>query len=501
MINTNLLSAMSALGIGFTLIISVIAVVVFALLVWLIVKNIGEKSGSKFFKYAILAVLGAIVVRFIFALFVGGFRDDFLTYKNVIESASSGGLAEYFNESDQFTLQIFPVSYYLVLLFGNFGRALGFATTSAQLSIFIKIPFIVADALTVALLYKIASKYINEKVGLIIASAYAICPVFVLCAGAYGSTVSLVIPLLIWSGYSIVNKRHFQSMLAMGVAMITHQIAVYIFPVYAVYYVYRFVRSLIVTINAKKAGESGIKSKLCIKLPLYFLLATAIIYVICLPVSANSIGYNPFVLIYSLFIKPLADAYYFSNNGLSLYNIFGRNAQALGSGFPVVIFIVLFCLIIVGIVSVIYFSKRNTASVCLIVTYILYTVITYYIGINLTDIVPVCALLLLSYILTQDKRILVSFGLTTLATTMVMFVAMDNAVCLNMDALNTFYKTVFQITDGGGIVFLIIATLISVISHIYMSFTVLDITVTNKRKLLSQDKNAGIANTLIGLFK
>ncbi|MBR2988867.1 MAG: hypothetical protein IKC64_03990, partial [Clostridia bacterium] len=173
----------------------------------------------------------------------------------------------------------------------------------------------------------------------------------------------------------------------------------------------------------------------------------------------------------------------------------------VGSEFPVVLFIVLFCLIIVGIVSVIYFSKRNTASVCLIVTYVLYTVVTYYIGINLTDIVPVCALLLLSYILTQDKRILASFGLTSLATTMLAFVAMDNAGCLNMNPINTFYKTVFQIVDGAGVVFLIIATVISIISHIYTSFTVLDITISNKRKLLSPNKNANLASTVIDLFK
>ncbi|MBR2989260.1 MAG: glycosyltransferase family 39 protein, partial [Clostridia bacterium] len=326
MINTNLLSAMSALGIGFALIVSVLAVVAFALLVWFTTKNLGENNGASMFKYAVIIAVGAMVIRFVFSLFIGGFRDDFLTYKNVLESMSSGGLSDYFSK---FSTQISLVSYYLVLMFGGIGRAFGFSTIGAEISVFIKIPFIIADAITVMLLYRIASKYINEKVGLIVSGAFAVCPVFVICSGLYGSTVSLVIPLLIWSAYSLVNKRHFQSIFAFGLAMLTHPVAIYIFPVYAVYYIYRFVRSIITTVKAKKAGKNDKKSKLFIKILAYYLISMVAIYVICLPISAKSIGYNPFVLIYSLFLKPLAEAYYFSNNGLSLYNIFGRNSITL----------------------------------------------------------------------------------------------------------------------------------------------------------------------------
>ncbi|MBQ8882108.1 MAG: glycosyltransferase family 39 protein, partial [Clostridia bacterium] len=365
MIDISNVGAMSALGIGLTLIIIVLAFAICALGVWLIVKNTANTSAVKFTKFALIAVLVAVVLRFVLSLFIGGYRDDILTYKNIVEGA---GFSAYYAK---FTDQIFPVPYYLIMLFGAISKGAGFSAIAGEFTIFVKIPFILADGITVALLYKIASKYINEKVGLVIAGIFAIAPVFVLASGVYGSAISLLIPLLIWSLYSLINKRHFQAILAFGLAMISHIMAVYLFPVFAIYYGYRFIRSIIVSVRAKKAGESGLKSKLCIKIPVFFLASFLITYIVCLPLTATSVGANPFVFIFEQFINPLTKVYYFSNNGLSIFNIFGRNAATLGSQFPTVVFLILFAFIISGIVSVIYFSKRNTASVCLILTYIL----------------------------------------------------------------------------------------------------------------------------------
>ena len=499
MINLNQASTMSTIGIGIVLILVTITIALCAILVWLITKNI--KSDNKNYNryYLIIIVAGGVIVRFVLSLFFGGFRDLSLTYKNIVESFSiTGGMGEFY---DRFIGEIFPLPYYLILILGGLSRALGFAVTTAESMVFIKFPLIIADAITILLLNKIASKYINEKVGLIIAGAYAFSPVFIIESGIYGSTIAYLIPLLIWAGYSLVNKRHFQAIFAYSLAMITHILAVYAFPVFVIYFGYRFIRSIIVSINAKKAGAKGLKSKLCIKIPVYSIVSFITIYLICLPISLSSIGANPLVFIYSLTLKPLASVYYFSNNGISIYNLFGRNAIELGNSFPTAIFIIIFALIICGIISVVYFSKRNTASVCLILTHISYTVITYYVGANLTDIVVICALLLLSYILTQDKRILTVFALTSLSATIASITALDNANCLNMYEISYFYKTVFQITDGVALVFLIVSSVISIISHIYLSFTLLDITIANKRKLLAYDENATITSSINNLFK
>lgn len=71
-----------------------------------------------------------------------------------------------------------------------------------------------------------------------------------------------------------------------------------------------------------------------ISCPFIFIASFLLKYVVSLPLIIKDYGANPFTFIYNLFLAPLASLEYFSYNGLSIFNIFGKNAETVNVTFP-----------------------------------------------------------------------------------------------------------------------------------------------------------------------
>ena len=203
-------------------------------------------------------------------------------------------------------------------------------------------------------------------------------------------------------------------------------------------------------------------------------------------------------------MKPLVTPEYFSYNGLSIYNIFGKNAEAINVTFPSVAFTVCFGVLIFAIVAAVYFSKKNRAVLPLLGAYVLFTIASYFPDSTPVSIIPVLALLLASFVYTKDRRLLQIFSAASLALVPNLLTAMAYGGYFNMLALGEFtsssYTGVSTLTSGAGLVISIICSIISVAAHLYFTFAAFDITMSNNRKLLTGKSDIGYFKGIARLF-
>lgn len=504
-----LLSAASTANTGadvaFTVIMILITVAVLFTAIWLIAKFINAPKGANLSKFVVISVSVGVVIRVLCAVFIGGYRPDFTVYNTMIDYFIKDGVAGYYAQNG---VEIYPIAFYIIAAFGGLGRVFGIASGSAYLSVMIKIPFILADVITAVLLYRLAKRYINSQIGVVLAGLYCVCPLFFTASAIWGSALTLLVPMLIGSFCFLAEKKHFWALLIYAFALITAKEAMYLYPLFLIYYGYLFVRSIVKNAKNKVQFADALKDgeySLAYKLPVYFICMFLIKYLLALPLTVVDFKGNPFGFIYNVLLAPLASLNYFSYNGLSIFNIFGKNAEALGSTFPDVVFTVCFGVLISAIVAVVYFSKKNRAVLPLLAAYVLYTLATYFLDANVMSVLPVAALLLFAFIYMKDRRILQIFSVVTIAVVITSLTAFATGGYFNMLDAASFvapsYTGSVEMTEGFPLVVLIICSVISVAAHLYMTLVTFDITMSNNRKVMNGNAEVGYFEGIKYLFK
>ncbi|MFR5062136.1 MAG: hypothetical protein ACLTEK_03890 [Christensenellales bacterium] len=504
-----LISVASTANLGadvtFTVVTILLTVAVLLTAVWLLAKFINAHKGANVVKFVVITVAAGVVIRVLSSLFIGGYRYEFTVYNRMIDHFMTNGFSDYYFK---FGAEVYPFSYYIFALFGGLGRIFGLESGSAYLSVMIKIPFIIADAASSIILYRAAKRYVNAETGAVLAGVYSLCPVFFTASGIWGSSVALLMPFILGSFYLLISKKHLAAILVYSLAMLVVKDATYLYPLYLIYYGFIFVRSIVRNVREKKAFKESVRDgelSLAYKLPVYFTASFLLKYVVSLPLIIKDYGANPFTFIYNLFLAPLASLEYFSYNGLSIFNIFGKNAETVNVTFPSVIFTVCFGILIAAIICVVYFSKKNRAVLPLLAAYVLYTLATYFLDSDAMSVIPVLALLLLSFVYIKDRRILQVFCLTAFAGVTAALAAMVNGGFMNMLGAESFvlpsYTGSPALTSGFGLVTIIFCSVISVASHLYLTLVAFDITMSNNRKLLGGRSDIGYFEGIKQLFK
>ncbi len=503
------LSAASTANLGadvaFTVIMILLTVAVLFTAIWLIAKFINAPKGVALGKFVIISVSVGVVIRVLCAVFVGGYRPDFTVYNTMLDYFIKNGVAGYYEQNG---VVIYPLAFYLIAAFGGLGKIFGIASGSAYLSLMIKIPFVIADVITAVLLYKIAKRYINSQIGVVLSGLYCVCPLFFTASAIWGSALTLLVPMLIASFYFLAEKKHFLALLFYSFALITAKEAMYLYPLFLIYYGYLFVRSIVKNAKNKVQFADALKDgeySLAYKLPVYFIGMFLIKYLLALPLTLKDFGANPFGFIHHVLLAPIASLDYFSYNGLSIFNIFGKNAEPLSSSFPDVIFTVCFGVLVAGIVAVVYFSKKNRAVLPLLAAYVLYTLATYFLDSAAMSVLPVAALLLFAFIYMKDRRILQIFSVVTLVMVITSLTAFVTGGYFNMLDASAYvapsYTGSVEMTEGFPLVVLIICSVISVAAHLYMTLVTFDITMSNNRKLMNGKTDVGYFEGIKYLFK
>lgn len=493
----------------FAVLFSLLSVAVVLVAVFLIMRLLNRDAKSNGSFAAVLAMIVGIgvVLRLLLTFLIKGYRADFNQIANAMEHVAANGFTDYYRNGGG----LFPLPLLLYGLFGVITGGMGVSAVSIWMQFFVKLPLVIADAVTAVLLYRIAKRYINPYVGLVIAGLFSICPVFMLASGVWGSLYSLLTMELVLALDFLARKNYIGLIGVYGAALLTMKDAVYLFPLVAVFVVYNYVKACMAI---KKEGVKGFtavwnndKTTAVIRVPIYIVAATVLMYCISLPVMLADYGAGFFTWMYNFFFRPLVDLTYFGYNALGIFTIFVKNGDRLGGQFPTTVFVVIFAVLILAIVLLIYLSKKNRANLVLLAAYCMMTLATYFVDFGAMALVPVLGILLLAFILIRDKRILHVFAVVSLmvvinaSTVLIAAGHLGNAIDALLSASNALYNGTTVLDSGFNLAMSIICSVFTVLSHLYFTIVMLDVSVSNKRKLLNGSSDISFGKSIVSFIK
>lgn len=521
MLNSLMATSMTA-NVLFVVIFALLSVITVFLLVWLLTKFMGKKENpavstlssgdvsvipggnltveqtasyvapkktNNKMNYLLLLTVGiaiGAIIRIVLALFVRGYIPEFTVITDFfLKIKSDGFINNYYSGG----AKLFPILYYF---YGGIAGVLNLAADATLMPFIVKLPFIICDVITAVILYKAAKKYLNSAVGVIVAVFYSLCPLFIFGSSVWGSTYSVLAMFLVLSLYFLAQKRYVATMISFSVALLSGKEAIYLFPVFAVFLIYNFIKAIN---TLKKSGGSfadALKSKetsAIISIPVTFISCLIGMFLVCMPLLIDAGKLNFFDFTITFFFEPLGTFEVFGRNALSIFNLFMRNGTRLGTSFPSVVFSIIFGIIIFAIVLLIYLSKKNRANLVFLSAYILFTLCTYFVDITELTLLPMMAILLLSYLFIRDKRILHVFSVVSLLIIINGFMVMISGDMLsNVDGVINHESSYILI--GGFVASTIICSIFAILAHLYATLILLDISMSNKRKMLKENPSA-----------
>ena len=515
------LLSVSVVNLLYPLLFSLFTVISVIALIWLMVRVIGKTDAVRssdgstaarertlnFTALLLIVLVIGLILRLIFVFAVKGYRSDYDTVVDLFSRLEASGFGgDYYVRHGT---DVFPLTYYIYSLMGAFANVLGLNTDSTLMSLFVKLPLIAADLATAFVMFKLVKKYVNSAAAVVAAGFICVCPLFVFASGVWATQYSLLLMFLILSLYFLVEKNFVATIGCYAAALLTHKDAMYLFPLFAVFVIYGMVKSCIAL---RKAGSVEFRDMLkdptlrpVFTVPVSIVGFLIISYLVSLPLMINSFGGGFFTFIYRIYLHPLASFGLFGHNSLGIFNIFMRNGKALNSRFPTTVFTVIFAVIITAIVLLVYLSKKNRANLVFLGGYIVLTLATYFVGFSEFGLLAAVGIFFMSFFIVRDKRILTVFGLLAVLVTVNASCVMSSAGYYN-NLIDYYFTeasgyTGTDILSGGMTAVTIICSALAVLTHLYATVVLLDISMSNKRKVLPYCEDAGLGKAMYEYIK
>ncbi len=464
-----------------TTVASIVAAVVF------LCKFAGD-DGEVAHRKSALAVLLAVgfILRLVFGLCVRGYREDYKVFTDMFGHLDDNGVGSYYKGDAASTL--YPLVYFVYLIFGGLSNVTGLSDFALGTQFMVKLPLIIADLSGSFAIYKIASKYFNRKIALTLCAFVCVSPIFFIGSSLWTTPLVFTVMFACFACYFLARRNYAATIAFATCSAFSSKEGIYIFVAVAVFSVYHFVRA-VGKIRSDKPDSKQIRTpdyNAVYTVPSAIVLSFLGAYLICL-FSAYSFSLNPFVYIYEFLLEPLLSWRYFTYNGLSVYSLFNRNGVAPVPRFPSGVFFGIFFAIIAAVVCVVYFSKRNRATMVMLAAYSAFTMLTYYPGATAMSMQSALLLVLAAYALVKDKRLLSVLFVTGLA-----FVINSCSVLANAGYLNNLADYSFTTADytgstlmSGGIgAVTIVCAALTVIAHLYFTVVTISVGMTGQKKML-----------------
>lgn len=447
-------------------ILLIVATILCVVVAFVLIKKYENKGkGHDFKKVLTTILLCGFAIRILLSFLVIGHRRelDEVIYKTL---NNPKGL-------------LYPITYYLIGFF-NLPSALSgtFIENSVLSNVMIKLPFIFADIASAYIIYKFASKYANEYIGLIACGFVCFCPLFVFASSMWASIITLIVPFMLATVYCVITKKHMLAIIFYGCAMLCAKEAVVFLPAFAIYYGYVFIKSLI---QYKSNPEKFKITSNPLFIPFYAIGTFLAGYILSLPYLISFDGAGIIDYFYRYFVSPFVDVVYYSQNAPTIFTFFGCyenfKATELPSGYNVILFISLF-VVVLAIISFVSIKFSNNRAVSVLnVAYIGLTAFTYFVGFSAVSAIAVIMLLFASFIVLKDKRIFISLAVQTVIMVFVMSMVFTRAGYYNTLPLINFthsdYTSVYHrmtILCGDYKWVMYIASALQVINHAFLTF-------------------------------
>lgn len=434
---------------------------------------------------AIIIAVGA-VVRIVFGMCIRGYREDYDLFADMFAHLGTEGLGGYYEGKPDATL--YPIVYAVYLLFGGISYVTGLSDFALGAQFMIKLPLIAADILIAYGIYKIARKYFNERIALVLFAFVCACPAFFIASTVWTSQIVFTALFAVWGCYFLARKKYGLTIGFFTAAAFSSKEGIFLFPVAAVFSGYHFVKAAINIKKDKPSAKSvtdGRYSAIC-EVPCAFVGSLLAAYLLGLFMT-YSYSFDPFKYIYEFTISPLVSWDFFTFNGLSVYSLFNQNGQEAGARFPSWVFACVFAAIIAAVVCIVYFSKRNRATMVMLAAYSLFTLSVYYPGMDAVAPFAALAALLCAYALVKDKRLL-----HVLFLTCIVYVINSASVLANAGYLNNLADYAFSdpsytgsaLMSGGMNAICITCSAFVVLAHLYFTVVTVSVGMTGQKKTL-----------------
>jgi hypothetical protein len=370
----------------------------------------------------------------------------------------------------------------------------------AGLLFFFKLPSLIFDLATGYVLYSTAKKFISPKAGLAVAVLYLFNPALILAFNVWGSFTAVWVFFLVLAFRYALERKIIKLAAAYTLAVFFAAEALTAAPLVLVYLLVLFAKAFSAYMrgNASREGSallSAPKYRAVWEVPLSVVIFFFGMFLISLPFTVHEVGDGKVFYYVTVFKELSLDFKYFTYNAFGVSGLAGRNGQTYGADnaeWWVVALYFIMCAILAGV----YLMKRNRANLVLLCSFLFMVTAVFMLNANPLSMVPALVLLLFAVVAIGDRRLVGQYFILSLASLFNIGAVMANGLYLNglPDYMFTnpadVYFTDYAIDNAAyaareflGKGLMIAGSVLTLLAFVYFMLIVMDITVTNKRKL------------------
>lgn len=432
----------------------------------------------------------AFLLRLLLAYSVMGLRSDLTAYIGYAESLKRFGLDLFYQNNTYLNPPLYVYLMKLVtMIFG------GVNTSTLEFSVVFKIPSILADLSTALIIFLLAKKYCNKSWAIVLAFLYAFNPLTFMDSSLWGQSESVVALFIVAAFYFLIEKKYPVVFVFYTLALLTGISALIAAPVFIAYFTFIFIKSLIDLIRSRGSNELISKKLMDSKyrnvwlLPLYAIGSYALIYLLCLPFSADSGIFTPLT---QFFYETIKSSTSFGNNIFNLFGLFGKNLEQFTYGAGMTAIVISFGVIMTALSALIYIFRRNRANMILCCALVYILTIQFMVNMTPRYYVIAGAVLLIAFALIKDRRIMHSYMMVSAVGIFNMGAILASANGLNRVPSVYLKNIVSSLTSSEGVnLIMIIGSLFALLTAVYVIYTAVDIFIRDRRvpiKTLSSNR-------------
>ncbi len=441
-------------------------------------------------------LLAAFLIRIIFVFVIKGYRPDITAALSAASKLMESGTGYYASNEINYA----PGQLYLYYYIGLFRNWFNILDGSRGMVFVLKLPGLIADLSIGYLIYSFTKRFVNKKAALGISALYLLNPAVIFAFTVYGGMDAVYIFFLVLTLRFLLDKKYLKMCFAYAAAVFFSENALMIAPLLLVYLCAAVVKAIRGKMHAddpnfkKKISDADDENRALWQTPVGIAAFFLTLIIASLPFTVKGLesgGKFAFFSVFPVYSKLSIHFSIFTNNGFNISAIFGKNGMAYDGANA---YIIVLYFVMAAILGIIYVMKRNRANLLLLSSVFFFIAAYFMPEATPVTVVPGIVLLIFACAAIGDRRLYGSlFIFSALSLINVSSVMISNQYMNSLPDYifdpnaNPLYGGAAQLPK----VFMIVFSAVSVLAFLYFMYTVLDITVSNRRKIFMPfDKEA-----------
>lgn len=255
----------------------------------------------------------------------------------------------------------------------------------------LKLPAILCDVITAYVLFKIARRYMSERLSILIALIYAINPFVVVNSSIWGQMDGITTLFVFLTIYAMLNKQIITVCIYFAIAVFIKLQALFIAPVVLIYIIVRM--------------KKNVRRERLI-FPLSILGCFIGFYLLFLPFTIHQVSDGQPFYLFNVYLNQLASYNEFTLNAFNIYAVLGLNRTPVQiTTTSNIIINVLIIAFFSGVSIFFYLKKRDRGCLFLCSAFLILSVFMFSFKMHERYIYPAMLMLLCAAIIYNSKRL------------------------------------------------------------------------------------------------